>query len=124
MAQWFGGSAGEIIAAHVPQPDAKTAYPTCLSRLEQLYGGNADSIVPLTRQLAQGKAIGENDLESHLYFFAKLLSVETVANQQGQRGQLDKRDTIAEIAENRVKHICKKMIEEGVKRQEMCVGGL
>ena len=75
------------------------------------------------RQLAQGKAIGETDLESHLYFFAKLLSAETMANQQGQRDQLDKRDIIAEIAENRVKHICKKMMEEDVKRQEMCLGG-
>ena len=122
LAQWFGGSAGEIIAAYVPQHDAKTAYPTCLSRLEQLYGGNADSIVLLTRQLTQGKAIGENDLEGHLFFFAKLLSAETVADQQGQRDQLDKRDVIAEIAENRVKHICKKMMEEDVKRQEMCYG--
>ena len=100
LAQWFGGSAGEIIAAHVPQPDAETAYPTCLSRLEPLYGGNADSIVPLTKQLAQGKAIGENNLESHLYFFAKLLTAETVATQQGQRDQLDKRDIITEIAES------------------------
>ena len=123
LAQWFGGSAGEIIAAHVTHQDAETAYPTCLSRVEQLYGGNADSIVPLTRQLAQGKAIGENDLESHLFFFAKLLSMETVANQQGQRDQLNKRDIIAEIAENRVKHICKKMMEEDVRRQEMCYGG-
>ena len=37
LAQWFDGSAGEIIAAHVPQQDADTAYPTCLSRLEQLW---------------------------------------------------------------------------------------
>ena len=123
LAQWFGGSAGEIVAAYVPQQDAETAYPTCLSRLEQLYGGNADSIVPLTKQLAQGKAIGENDLECHLFFFAKLLSAETVAIQQGQRDQLDKRDVVAEIAENRVKHLCKKMMEEDVRRQEMCYGG-
>ena len=43
--------------------------------------------------------------------------------QQGQRDQLDKRDVVAEISENRVKHVCKKMMEEDVRRQEMCYGG-
>ena len=90
---------------------------------QQLYGGNSDSIVPLTKQLAQGKSIGENDLEGHLYFFAKWLTAETVAEQQGQRSQLDKRDVIAEIAENKVRHILKVMMMEDVKRQELCLGG-
>ena len=58
-----------------------------------------------------GKPLAESDLDGHVTLLAKMISAESRASEIGQLDQLDRRDNIAEIAENRVKHIAKKVWE-------------
>ena len=122
MGHWFGGSAAEFVECHVSNPDAEMGYAQAISQLESLFGGNCDSALPLVKQLSQGKAIGENDLDGHLQLLSKLWMAESVAQRLGQRDQLDRRESIAEIAEARVRHIAKEIWKEDARRQIASLG--
>ena len=107
---WFGGHAGEVVECYAAHRDANVAYAT-RSQLDSLFGATCDSVVPLVRQIASDRPIGEYDLDGHLGLFTKMIKAEAMAAEIGQMDQLHRRDVIAEIAEERVKHIAKELWE-------------
>ena len=115
MMHWFAGNAGDVVDCYAASRDSDLAYATVRSELDSLYGATSDSVVPLIRQLASGKAISEFDHDGHLTLYTKLIFAEATAREVGQMDQLNRRDNIADIAENRVKHIAKKVWELDAK---------
>ena len=115
MMHWFAGNAGDVVDCYAASRDSDLAYATVRSELDSLYGATSDSVVPLIRQLASGKAISEFDHDGHLTLYTRLIFAEATAREVGQMDQLNRRDNIADIAENRVKHIAKKVWELDAK---------
>ena len=106
---WFAGHAGEVVECYASYRDAELGYATARSQLDALFGGNCDSVVPLIRQISQGKQIAEGDYDGHMMLFTSLIKAEATAKQINQEEQLNRRDYIGKIAEGRVKHIAKDM---------------
>ena len=98
-----------MVDCYSAHKDGAIEYGTARSQLDALYGATCDSVVPLVRQIAMGKPVAESDLDGHVTLLTKMISAESTVSQIGQLDQLDRRDNIADIAENRVKHIAKQV---------------
>ena len=85
------------------------------SQLDSLFGATCNSIIPLVCQIAQGKPISEYDLDRHLSLFTKMISTESTS-EISQLDQLDRREMIANIAENRAKKMWE--LDEELKERE------
>ena len=107
MQHWFEGYPAKIVAAYVTERCADTGYAKAMSELHQIFGGTADSVIPLIEQLVAGKQIGENDLEAHLQFLSELLVVDATTQQMDKRGKLDESDRLARIVDARLKYYAK-----------------
>ena len=120
LAHWFSGNAAEVIDSFSAHEDAAFAYAAVRSQLDSLYGQTWHSVLPLVRQIANGKPIAEYDLEGHVTLLTKMITAESTASQVGQLDQLDRRDNIGDIAEKRVKHIGKQVWQkdEDLKESE------
>ena len=104
MQHWFEGFPAKMIASFVTEPDADMGYAKARSKLQELFGGTSDSIVPLMEQLVSGKQLGKGDLDGHLQLLSNLMMAESTAQRMGQRSNLDSRDRIAKIIESRLKY--------------------
>ena len=109
MSHWFSGNAGEVVDCYSAHKDAGIGYVTARLQLDAIYSATCDSVLPLVRQIAMGKPVSEFDLNGHVKLFTKMISAEWTASKIGQLKQLDWRENIADIAENWVKHIAKKV---------------
>ena len=107
LVHWFDGNPGEIISCFAINPDADMGFSLALSYLDSLFGSTSDSLIPLIRQLTAGNRIGEMDYDGHITLFTKMIQAETMAASIGQFSQLDRREVIAEIVENRLQHFIK-----------------
>ena len=88
-----------MVDCYSAHKDAAVGYATARSQLDALYGATCDSVVPLVRQIAMGKLVAESDLDGHVTLLTKI-SAESTASKIGRLDQLDRRDNIADIAEN------------------------
>ena len=120
MPHWFTGIAGKLVECYMANRDPDEAYATARSQLDALFGATCDSVIPLVRQMATGKPIAENDYEAHCVLFTDCVAAEATATEIGQLLQLDRRDIIADIAANRVRHIAKRLweLDEDLKEKE------
>ena len=120
MPHWFAGTAGRLVECYMANRDPEDAYAKARSQLDDLFGATCDSVTPLVRQMATGKPIAENDYEAHCVLFTDCVAAEATATEIGQLLQLDRRDVIADIAANRVRHIAKRLWEkdEDLKEKE------
>ena len=50
MQHWFAGHPAKIVSAYVTEPCADTGYSKARSRLQELFGGTSDSIIPFMEQ--------------------------------------------------------------------------
>ena len=107
LTHWFGSPALEIIDAYLVQEDADVAYATLRSELDNMFGTEGDSAIPLIRQLTTGNNIGEYDHDAHVALYTKLVQVESTAKAFGRMDQLNRRDTLIDIVENRLRHFVK-----------------
>lgn len=107
LTHWFGSPALEIIDAYLVQEDADVAYATLRSELDNMFGTEGDSAIPLIRQLTTGNQIGEYDHDAHVALYTKLIQVESTAKAFGRMDQLSRRDTLIDIVENRLRHFVK-----------------
>ena len=89
LAHWFSGNAAEVVDSFSAHEDAALAYATVRSQLDSMYGQTCDSVLPLVRQIANGKPISEYDLEGHVTLLTKMITAESTASQVGQLDQLD-----------------------------------
>ena len=105
----FDGHTGEVVECYASYQDADMGYMLARSQLDALFGANCDSVVPLIRQISNGKQIAEQDYDGHMSLFTNLIKAEATAKQINQEEQLNPRDYIGEIAEGRVRHIAKDM---------------
>ena len=92
LSHWFRGHAGDVVEAFSSYRDAEVGYRMARRELDSLFGATADSIVPLVRQLAQGRPISEYDHEGHMTLYTKLIYAKATAKEVGQLDQLDRGD--------------------------------
>ena len=114
MTHWFASPAVEVIDAFVVWDDPEQAYASLCAELNRMFGAEGDSAIPLIRQLTAGSGLEEYDHDAHILFYTKLIQAESTARAFNRMDQLDRRDTLVELVENRLKHLVRDFWQKDV----------
>ena len=114
---WFEGSAYKLIEAETLRQDAEAAVDEALEKLTRKFGLRNETAAEMLDEVLQGKAIGAKDHNGLLDFYAKVMSIHSLACETGKGDEFENRTIIKTIIEKKLPHIRDKWIKKEIKHR-------
>ena len=112
---YFDGAAYQLIEADTLRDDAEAAVEAATSRLTKTFGARRETAKEMLEEILQGKAVQARDPSTLLDFYAKLLSVYTLAEETGRAADFETPTTIDSILKRKVPFLADKWCKKAVK---------
>ena len=115
MQYYFDGAAYQLIEADTLRDDADAALEAATSRLTRTFGTRRETAKEMLEEILQGKVVPARDPSTLLDFYAKLLSVYTLAEETGRAADFETPTTIDSILKRKVPFLADKWCKKAVK---------
>ena len=114
---WFEGSAYKLIEAETLRQDAEAAVDEALEKLTRKFGLRNETAAEMLDEVLQGKAIGAKDHNGLLDFYARVMSIHSLACETGKGDEFENRTIIKTIIEKKLPHFRDKWIKKEIKHR-------
>ena len=104
LQHWFEGSAYKLIEAETLK-STETAVDDAVAKLTKKFGMRNETALEMLDEVLQGKAIGAKDHNGLLDFYAKLVSVHSLACETGKGGDFENKLVVKTIVEKKLPHL-------------------
>ena len=111
---WFEGSAFKLIEAETLK-HAESAVDEAVDRLTRKFGMRQDTALEMLDEVLQGKAIGAKDHNGLLDFYAKLVSIHSLACETDKGNDFENKLVVKTIIEKKLPHMKDKWTRKAVK---------
>ena len=112
---YFDGAAYQLIEADTLRDDAEAAVEAATTRLTKTFGTRRETAKEMLEEILQGKVVQARDPSTLLDFYAKLLSVYTLAEETGRAADFETPTTIDSILKRKVPFLADKWCKKAVK---------
>ena len=113
---YFEGSAMRLIESDVIRKDAGKALDEAMSKLQRKFGVRKETALEMLEELLAGKPVGEKDHNALLDFYARLLSLYSLAQETGRAADFEARSVVETILRKKVPHLMVKWFKKSVRQ--------
>ena len=111
---WFEGSAFKLVEADTLKK-ADSAVDDIIERLTKKFGMRQESALEMLEEVLQGKTIDEKDHGGILDFYARLISIHSLATEYGKAAEFENKLVVKAIIERKLPFIKDKWARKAVK---------
>ena len=113
---YFEGSALRLIESDVIRRDAGRALEEAMKKLQRKFGVRRETALEMLEELLAGKPVGEKDHNALLDFYARLLSIYSLAQETGRAEDFEARSVVETILKKKVPHLMVKWFKKSVRQ--------
>ena len=111
---WFEGSAFKLIEAETMK-NAESAVDEAIAKLTKKFGMRQESALEMLDEAIQGKPIDAKDHNGLLDFYAKLVSIHSLACETGRGEEFENKLVVKTIMEKKLPYLKDKWAQKAVK---------
>ena len=111
---WFEGPAFKLIEAETMK-NAESAVDEAITKLTKKFGMRQESAMEMLDEVIQGKPIDAKDHNGLLDFYAKLVSIHSLACETGRGEEFENKLVVKTIMEKKLPHLKDKWAQKAVK---------